>query len=199
MVSPCLHLLAGPNGSGKTTLAAERFAQERLEGRFLNVDDIAKEIRPDDLGRAAAAAGREILRRRAVLIADRRTFVQETTLASRTLLVTATRARNLGYAVRLTYLFVSDPDICVQRVAARVHRGGHYIEPTVVRRRYHRGLRLLPQFIEAADAVDIYLADALPRDIAAKGPEGFTVGQSVMWTQMVRLSPDLGRFWHESD
>ena len=102
MITPCLHLLAGPNGSGKTTLAVERFARERLEGRFLNVDDIAKEIRPDDLGAAAAVAGRELLRRRADLIADRRSFVQEATLASRTLLVTATQVRNLGYAVRLT-------------------------------------------------------------------------------------------------
>ena len=47
MENKILYLIAGANGSGKSTLASELLPSENIE--FLNADDIAKEICPNNI------------------------------------------------------------------------------------------------------------------------------------------------------
>lgn len=47
MKDKILYIIAGANGSGKSTLASELLPSENLE--FLNADDIAKEICPNNI------------------------------------------------------------------------------------------------------------------------------------------------------
>jgi len=54
---PLLCIISGPNGSGKTTLAKELLENEKLE--FLNADEIAKSINPNEVSKAYMQAGRE--------------------------------------------------------------------------------------------------------------------------------------------
>ncbi|MDR2580032.1 MAG: hypothetical protein LBC85_03450 [Fibromonadaceae bacterium] len=54
---PTLYIIAGPNGNGKTTLAREFIEAENVF--FLNADDIAKSINPQDVSKAYMQAGRE--------------------------------------------------------------------------------------------------------------------------------------------
>jgi predicted ABC-type ATPase len=51
------------------------------------------------------------------------------------------RLKRDGYRVHLLYLYVSDPEISVHRVAQRVVLGGHGVPENVIRRRYSRSLR----------------------------------------------------------
>lgn len=73
-------LIAGANGAGKTTFARE-YLQVRYPGAtFLNADEIQREGAGFD---HPVAAGRELVRRLAELVAQRQTFAVETTLSSR--------------------------------------------------------------------------------------------------------------------
>jgi len=184
MPAPVMWILGGPNGAGKTTLAKTHFRDVLAVGDFLNADEIAAEISPEFPGRAAMNAGRLLLQRRAAAILDRRSFVTETTLASESLLRAAKKAKLTGYVIRLIYLWIADPDLCIQRVAARVTAGGHFIPSDVVIRRYWRGLGLLPRFIDVADAAEIISANASPKPVARKTAEGLTVLRPEDWQQI---------------
>ena len=117
MAAPRLTILGGPNGAGKTTLARANFVDLLEHRRFLNADDFAEAISPHDPGDSAVAAGRWLIRLRREWINQGIDFVIESTLATRTLLRDARRARAARYHVSLVFLWVSDPDICIQRVS----------------------------------------------------------------------------------
>jgi predicted ABC-type ATPase len=162
MTRPQLTILGGPNGAGKTTLARSNFAELLKNRRFLNADDFAAEISPNDPGNEAVAAGRRLIGLRRKWIGQKIAFVIETTLATRTLLHDIQHAQAVGYHISLIFLWISDPDICIQRVSDRVSHGGHYIASEIIKRRHATGLRYLPQYVAAARSVDIFNADGLP-------------------------------------
>ncbi|MDR3000265.1 MAG: AAA family ATPase [Fibromonadaceae bacterium] len=74
-----LYIIAGPNGSGKTTLARELAETENLD--FLNADDIARSINPQDVSKAYMQAGREFFKKMNELLAARKSIVMETILS----------------------------------------------------------------------------------------------------------------------
>jgi predicted ABC-type ATPase len=185
---PRLCLLAGPNGAGKTTFARTVLAALTGNELFLNADDVAQAISPGNLERSALTAGRAVLDRRAELLAARASFVVETTLASRTLLRAVKEARTQDYAVSLIYLLISDPDICIQRVAQRVALGGHFIPVETILRRYQTSLRLLPAYLEAVDEADVYLADQAPRPVLRKRAQAIEVFEHELWDDVLSLS-----------
>ena len=52
----------------------------------------------------------------------------------------------------MTFLWLPSPEMAISRVAARVRRGGHHVDPQVVTRRYHRGLHnLFTLYLPLAD------------------------------------------------
>ena len=100
---PILTVFAGPNGSGKST-AYHRFLDAGLDsGEYLNPDDIAAAMRSDNAGSQAVdlRAGREVIKRTRSLIARRRSFVRETTLAGREIGRSMESAKVAGYRVVL--------------------------------------------------------------------------------------------------
>lgn len=72
-------LVAGGNGAGKTTFARQFLQVLHPDGIFLNADEIQRE---DVRFAHPFAAGRELLRRMAVLEEAGATFAIETTLSS---------------------------------------------------------------------------------------------------------------------
>jgi predicted ABC-type ATPase len=181
MVQPRLWLLAGPNGAGKTTYARRTFAEDIAEIRFLNADDIARDLSPRDVAAAALEAGRKLLQRRTSLLLQRQSFVIETTLSGLTLLRFAQEVQRAGYLFRLTFLYVSDPEICIERIAHRVLRGGHFIPSDIVQRRYWRGLQLLPNYIRSADEAEIFAGDSTPTLIARKRERQMSIADPTVW------------------
>ena len=67
-------------------------------------------------------------------------FGIETTLATRTLMKTVRIAQAAGYTVTLLYFWLNSPELAVERVAARVEKGGHNIPEETIRRRYRVGI-----------------------------------------------------------
>jgi predicted ABC-type ATPase len=185
MANPRLWILAGPNGAGKTTYARANLPDFIASDRFVNADEVARNLSPDNPEGAALAAARSVLEQRAALIRRRESFAIETTLASRTLLRAITQARVGGYEAELTFLYISDVDLCVERVARRVFAGGHFIPAEVIARRYTLGLHLLPAFVEACDFVQIMAADEDPFPIAVKDPTGLTIHEPRLWARVL--------------
>ncbi len=138
---PSVVILAGPNGAGKSTAAPELLQGELSVNEFVNADVIARGLSAFDPDRAAIAAGRVMLARLDELAHQRESFAFETTLASRSFAPWLRDLRASGYAVHLFFLWLSSPDLAVQRVADRVRSGGHDVPPETIRRRYRGGLR----------------------------------------------------------
>ena len=138
---PGVVILAGPNGAGKSTAAPALLHGALAVDEFVNADVIARGLSAFDPESVAIAAGRVMLRRLHELAAQRVTFAFETTLASRTFAPWLRDIRTSGYAVHLFFLWLSSPDLAVQRVADRVRAGGHNVPMETVRRRYQAGLR----------------------------------------------------------
>jgi len=114
-------IIAGANGAGKTTFARSVIPGWYTQALFLNTDEIQRE-RPDL--KHPVAAGREMLRRLDTAVANKRSFVVETTLASRMYVQRIPAWKTIGYTVELHYIEVPDADFAVKRVAQRVALGG---------------------------------------------------------------------------
>ncbi|MFK3771050.1 zeta toxin family protein [Pseudomonas sp. NPDC089406] len=65
-------------------------------------------------------------------------------------------AQAAGYRTYLYFVSTEDPDINVDRVAIRVHEGGHPVAPDKVRERYAKSLALLPQAVAASHRAYIF-------------------------------------------
>ncbi|MEX2212921.1 MAG: AAA family ATPase [Phycisphaeraceae bacterium] len=138
MAKTCI-ILGGPNGSGKTTFAREFLAMQNWP--FLNADDIAAELSPDDVAAVAVSAGREFLRRLDKVITDGNDFILESTLSGLTLRRTIERCRQAGFTVSLNMIFLSSAGASMKRIQTRVSKGGHFVPDDDVKRRYTRSLR----------------------------------------------------------
>lgn len=131
-----LYIVAGANGSGKSTLAHQLLPVKNLG--FLNADEIAQEINPDSIDKVKITAGKEYFKRLKIFFDNQKSFIIETTLSGQTLEKTIVKAKKLNYEILLVYVFVDNPQICIERIKVRVKKGGHNIPDEDVVRRYHR-------------------------------------------------------------
>jgi len=135
---PDVVVIGGANGAGKSTFVRYILPNEMP---FLNADEIARALPADYEGNRELESGRQLLRRMDSLAAEGRSFAVETTLASRSLAPRLRDLQSAGYTVSLFFFFVPTPDLCVERVASRVRRGGHDIPEPTIRRRFNAGLQ----------------------------------------------------------
>lgn len=137
---PHVIVLGGPNGAGKSTAAPQLLRGLLGVGEFVNADTVAEGLSAFQPDRAAAEAGRVMLRRVRELAARRADFAFEITLAGRSFAHWIARLIETGYAFHLIYLWLSTPDLAAARVAERVRMGGHDVPEETIRRRYRAGL-----------------------------------------------------------
>lgn len=154
--APWLWLIAGPNGSGKSTLAKEFMPDIAGTGVFLNADDEARLIDENNPARAAMSAGRRILQQITKLIEAEKSFAIETTLAGLSYVRKLEIARDAGFKIGLIYVWIGVPELAIQRVGERVRRGGHFVPPEDITRRFTRGLRNFPTYLDLVDQAAIY-------------------------------------------
>lgn len=130
-----LYIIAGANGSGKSTLASELLPSEKLE--FLNADDVAKEICPNDIESVKIKAGKLVLKKLEDLFNSEKSFAIETTLAGKNHIKTIKKAKELDYQVILIYSYLDSPILCENRIKIRVLNGGHNIPKEDIQRRFY--------------------------------------------------------------
>ena len=126
-------------------------------GAFVNADDIARGLAGFDTESVDRQAGRLMLERLRELAAHRADFAFETTLASRSFAPFLKQLIAGGYRVRLVYVWLNSPDLCVSRVAARHRSGGHTVAEDIIRRRYLRSVNnFFTLFRQLADRWEVF-------------------------------------------
>ena len=130
---------------------------------MIDPDALARQIDPNSPERAAIAAARAAILRSRTLLAERRSFVVETTLAGAGGIALMRTARATGFWIHLVYVCLAVPGLNVERVRERVQHGGHAVPPNDIRRRYSRSLLQAPTAIALSD-------EALVLDNSAAGP-----------------------------
>lgn len=129
-------IIGGANGSGKTTIAQEWVAKSGYY--FLNADELEKHIEPSESGSAALKAGRMFFQKINELVQNGTDFMLESTLSGNYLRNTIERLKVENYRVIVEYVFLEQPEMCIERIRQRVKKGGHHIDDDTVRRRYKR-------------------------------------------------------------
>lgn len=131
-------IIAGPNGAGKTTFAREFLLREVGVIHFVNADLIAGGLSPLRPDLAARQAGRLVLTELTRLVKARENFAFESTLSGRTYLQILKQWKTAGYRIEIVFLSLPSVQLALQRIAARVHQGGHNVPRADVIRRFKR-------------------------------------------------------------
>ena len=145
-----LTIIAGANGSGKTTFALSYAEFSGLE--FINADEIAKELNPDDMNHEKFNAGKIFLSRIEELLNQKQDLILETTMSGKYLIKIIQKAKESGYSIDIFYLYLEDVTDNIARVQNRVFNGGHDIPRDDIIRRYYRSRKLFfEQYKNMAD------------------------------------------------
>ena len=136
MPYPKLIVVGGPNGSGKTTFILEYLKTEPLP--YLSADAIAYELDPVSPQANAIQASRLFSSRLDEHLKNKQSCIIESTLSGRSLQKKLEHAKSLGFYIELIYLFLDSPELCNKRIEERVQRGGHFVPPQDVERRFYR-------------------------------------------------------------
>ncbi len=136
-------VLGGINGAGKTTASRSLLANTLHVMTFVNADVIAQGLSGFNPEAAAVRAGRIMLEQLDELAAQRVNFAFETTLAGRSYARWLDGLRVSGYEVHLFYFWLNRVEAAIDRVAARVKKGGHHIPDATIRQQYGRSIRNL--------------------------------------------------------
>jgi predicted ABC-type ATPase len=137
---PDFYIIAGPNGAGKTTASYTILPNFLDCFEFINADEIANSIAPQEPEKAAFEASRIMLGQIDKHLELGVDFAVETTLSSKHYANIIKKAKNRGYSVSLIFLWLESFEAARERVKKRVEKGGHSIPPEVIKRRYTRGL-----------------------------------------------------------
>ena len=167
---PNLYIIAGCNGAGKTT-ASFTVLPEMLDcDEFINADEIARGISPLNPEKASIEAGRFMLTKIDKLIASKKDFAFETTLATKSYVKTIQLAKQEGYRIVLVFFWLDSVELAIERVKTRVLDGGHNIPKPVILRRYYSGLlNLFNLYIPICDYWMIFDNSTAPSELVAEG------------------------------
>lgn len=146
-------MFAGPNGAGKST-----FVDRYIAGRVpvVNPDNIARQLAVGSDAQRIIGAGRIAVAERQRLIADRASFVIETTLTGKSELDLMRAASTAGYKVNLIYIGLGDVGYSIGRVRSRVASGGHDVPIPDLLRRFPRSQDNLHTATKLADRVLLF-------------------------------------------
>jgi len=168
---PLCIVIGGPNGSGKTTFAHEYLPREAGVVRFINTDDIAKGLKPEEAPLGTRIAARIALRKMHDAVRAGVDFAIESTLSGLTHAYLFGKWREAGYRIELAYLRLNSVELAIHRVAARVAQGGHGVPEDAIRRRVGRSWRNFNGIYKRI-ADDWWVFDASTQDLLdAKGGE----------------------------
>ncbi|MGZ8479709.1 MAG: zeta toxin family protein [Candidatus Binatia bacterium] len=149
-----IYVIAGVNGAGKSSIGGATFRD--LGAEYYNPDEAASRIlarnpalSPTDANSAAWHQGVRLLRR---AISERKDFAFETTLGANTIPRLLQEAAAQGIEIHVWYVGLANARLHIDRVEARVRRGGHAIAPELIDRRFEQSrinlIDLLPHLTE---------------------------------------------------
>lgn len=167
-----IYVIAGVNGAGKSSIAGAMFRSEG--GDYYNPDEAARKLLAASPGLDQAEAnsrawrrGRDLLEQSIEKGLD---FAFETTLGGSTITRLLAGAAARGAHLYVWYVGLSNPELHVRRVRARVRQGGHDIPEETIRRRFERSRLNLIALLPALAALRMYDNSTEADPAAGKAP-----------------------------
>jgi predicted ABC-type ATPase len=182
---PNCFAFGGPNGAGKTTLALRLLPSLGVR-HFVNADAIAAGLSPLDVSLAQFSAGRLMRDRLRELASGKEDFGFETTFASNSATKLLEELAAKSWTTHLIFVWLPSAEMAIERVAARVKAGGHYVEDATVRRRYQAGLQRLRASLLSVDAWTVFDNSGENYEMVARGQRGeVEVVRAEIWKKIV--------------
>jgi len=146
-----ISVIAGINGAGKSSIAGARIRS--AGGDYFNPDEVARSLMDADrtlsLTEANAQAWKMGFEQLSRAIEEELDYTFETTLGGNSICQLLHEAIDNGQEVRIFFCGLASPELHLERVAARVARGGHNIPEAKIRERWtgaiHNMLGLIPR------------------------------------------------------
>lgn len=149
-----IYVIAGVNGAGKSSIGGAAFRD--LGADYYNPDEAARGMlgRNPALSQADAnsAAWHQGVRLLGRAIAERKDFAFETTLGANTIPRMLQEAAAQGIEIFVWYVGLASVQLHIDRVDARVRRGGHAIARDLIEHRFEQSrinlIELMPHLTE---------------------------------------------------
>jgi predicted ABC-type ATPase len=148
-----LWILVGGNGAGKSTFY--RLMLKPLGIPFINADQIAREIYPDDPEGNSYNAAKIAAQMCQEQIQTGNSFCFETVFSHPSKVDFLGQARALGYQIILVLIHLEHTDLNKARISQRVSEGGHNVPDEKVEQRIPRTLAHVKKAIPLCDQVQI--------------------------------------------
>lgn len=190
MEQPELIIIGGANGSGKTTFAREIIIESGIE--YLGADEIAAGIDKKNPEKVAIEAARIFSRRTGERIENGKSLLVESTLSGVSLKKFLIRAKAEKFKISVYFVYLSSAELCVNRVASRVARGGHHVPASDVRRRFERSnYNFWNVYRELADKWSlIFNAGDSFQQVAAEDVSGFEIFDNARYEQWLKMATE---------
>ncbi|MGH1431415.1 MAG: AAA family ATPase, partial [Neptuniibacter sp.] len=151
-------VLAGVNGAGKSSIAGAQIRNKG--GEYFNPDECSRQlmlrdssISTDEANGQAWNIGRQQLER---AISGNKDYIFETTLGGNSIAGLLHKAIDEGVGVRIFFCGLNSPELHIERVAARVSKGGHDIPEQKIRERWVGSIKNMENLIPRCEAVQVY-------------------------------------------
>lgn len=182
---PTLWFVAGPNGSGKSTIYSLLSAEEPSGSIWIiNPDELSRRIEAQERLPQVEANLEAVKRIEAWLYASvhaHQTVGVETVLSTGKYRALVKEAKTHGFAVRMIFVFLPDPDLNVERVRVRVLKGGHDVPEDRIRARWIRSFQQFAWFLAEADRVDVFEnSGAEPKLVMTKAEASLTIREPLI-------------------
>ena len=168
-----IYVLAGVNGAGKSSVGGAAFRASGAD--YYDPDETARALMAAnptltqaDANSAAWHEGVRLLQR---AIAERKDFAFETTLGANTIPRLLAQAASHSIEIYIWYVGLSSPELHIERVQARVRRGGHDIAAEHIHRRFEHSRLNLIELMPHLTALRIYDNSADADPAAGKTPK----------------------------
>jgi predicted ABC-type ATPase len=158
--APVFWIIGGPNGSGKSTA----YSRANVQGFgasvwIVNPDLLTARLQAAEKLALDAANLAAVQRLELWLEATLRVHQSvgvETVLSTEKYRRLVELATSLGFTFQLFYVMLASPELNVERVRARVLKGGHDVPEAKILDRYWRSLEQLRWFLGAADEAEVW-------------------------------------------
>ena len=151
---PELTIVIGCNGAGKTTWCENH--ADALPADFYNPDRVAKVMGDWNSRSKQRAAGKVVRRLIHGHLERKESFGFEATYAGRSTPRIVERASTLGYEVHAVFIGTKNPEINIERVAARVrNETGHNVATSDIRRRWQTAQENLARTADTINRIEM--------------------------------------------
>ena len=180
---PRFWIVAGPNGSGKST-AYGHGSVAGLDGSvwIINPDLLTARLQEAEelsLLDANLAAVQRIEKWLDASIETHQTIGVETVLSSPKYRRLVEKAKAHGFEVCFVYVYLASAEMQIDRIRARVAKGGHDVPPDKVRQRRQRSFDQMRWFFWEADRAWIFDNSSSELELVAeRGPDDFQIAFS---------------------